>query len=206
MENISILQSSITELKDALKKGDMNYNVIFYVLIIIASFIWEPGILLLIWYIIIMGIIKTILLRCLSKIEYLNTELFRSRNSIDGFSMIEEKFTIVYNIIKVTIIYNKVLQGSVIKIWKHIQINTGDLFQDFFYKECSFIYTILKDLHSDLSIRLAKQQKVLESAKWEVEKNIKWTTDLNQVSELQKARLDKQIEQFEELQRVLVKV
>ena len=68
------------------------------------------------------------------------------------------------------------------------------------------IYSILTDLRSDLSIRLAEQQKILESAKWEVSENIKWTTELAQVSELQKARLDKQIEQFEELQRVLVKV
>lgn len=69
-----------------------------------------------------------------------------------------------------------------------------------------FFYKILTDLRSDLSIRLAEQQQSLESARSEVEKNIAWTTELNQVSELQRARLDRQIEQFEELQRVLVKV
>ncbi len=61
-------------------------------------------------------------------------------------------------------------------------------------------------LRSDLQTRLTEQQKSLEWAKAEVEKNIQWTTELNQVSELQKARLDRQIEQFEELQRVLVKM
>lgn len=69
-----------------------------------------------------------------------------------------------------------------------------------------FIISVLTDLRSDLSIRITEQQQSLESAKSEVEKNIAWTTELNQVSELQRARLDRQIEQFEELQRVLVKV
>lgn len=66
--------------------------------------------------------------------------------------------------------------------------------------------SILTDLRSDLSIRLIEQEQILKSTKSEVESNIKWTTLLEQVSELQKTRLDKQIEQFEELQRVLIKV
>ncbi len=69
--------------------------------------------------------------------------------------------------------------------------------------------TVLKTLLNlwfDLQIRLTEQQKNLEWAKSEIEANIQWTTELNQVSELQKARLDRQIEQFEELRRVLVKV
>ena len=72
--------------------------------------------------------------------------------------------------------------------------------------ELQYFILLLTDLRSDLSIRLAEQQSTLESAKSEVEKNITWTTELNQVSELQRARLDRQIEQFEELQRVLVKI
>lgn len=69
-----------------------------------------------------------------------------------------------------------------------------------------WVLLTLTDLRSDLSIRLAEQKSTLKSAKSEVEKNITWTTELNQVSELQRTRLDRQIEQFEELQRVLVKV
>ena len=53
---------------------------------------------------------------------------------------------------------------------------------------------------------MTHQQSILQSTKTEVEKNIHGTTELDQVSELQRARLDRQIEQFEELQRVLVKV
>ncbi len=65
---------------------------------------------------------------------------------------------------------------------------------------------ILTDLRWDLDTRIREQQRSLEWAKVEVEKHIRWTSELEQVSELQKARLDRQIEQFEELQRVLVKV
>lgn len=72
-------------------------------------------------------------------------------------------------------------------------------------KEAIFVQLILTDLRSDLAIRLSEQQKTLEQAKSEVEQTIKWSTELEQVSELQQARLDRQIEQFEELQKVLVK-
>lgn len=72
--------------------------------------------------------------------------------------------------------------------------------------ELEYITLILIDLRSDLQLRLTEQKNTLESAKSEVEKNIAWTTELNQVSELQRARLNRQIEQLEELQRVLVKV
>lgn len=68
-----------------------------------------------------------------------------------------------------------------------------------------WILTIISDLRSDLQIRLAEQQQTLEQAKSEVEQTIKGSTELKQVSELQQARLDRQIAQFEELQRVLVK-
>ncbi|NRH21199.1 hypothetical protein HOO68_04090 [Candidatus Gracilibacteria bacterium] len=72
--------------------------------------------------------------------------------------------------------------------------------------ELEYITLILIDLRSDLQLRLTEQKNTLESAKSEVKKNIRGTTELNKVSELQGARLDKQIEQFEELQRVLMKV
>ena len=67
------------------------------------------------------------------------------------------------------------------------------------------IMAVIQDMISDLQLRLEEQQKTLEQAKSEVEQNIHGTSELNQVSELQRARLDQQIEQFKELQRVLVK-
>jgi hypothetical protein len=68
-----------------------------------------------------------------------------------------------------------------------------------------WILSVLTNLRFDLQFRITEQQGKIEQAKSEVEQNIKWTTELNQVSELQQARLDKQIEQFKELQRVLIK-
>jgi flagellar motility protein MotE (MotC chaperone) len=65
---------------------------------------------------------------------------------------------------------------------------------------------IIEKLRSDLATRLAEQRSALESAKTEVEKNITGTPELMTVSEVQRVRLDRQIEQFEELQRVLVRV
>ena len=99
---------------------------------------------------------------------------------------------------------------------KLIFINSCILYFHFGSEKSSFSLTlsysltwmnmILQNLRSDLTLRLAEQQKTLEWAKSDVEMNIRWSTELNAVSELQKARLDRQIEQFEELQRVLVKV
>ncbi len=84
------------------------------------------------------------------------------------------------------------------KIW--------ELYEQFYILIWIFIVNLLTKLRSDLKIRLDEEEKILESAKSEVEKNIQWTTELDDVSKMQKTRLDRQIEQFEELQRVLVKV
>ena len=65
---------------------------------------------------------------------------------------------------------------------------------------------ILIDIQSDLSYRISEQKSTLEKAKSEVSQHVQWTTELNEISELQQSRLDRQIEQFEELQRVLVRV
>ena len=65
---------------------------------------------------------------------------------------------------------------------------------------------IIYHLKSQLIEHIAKQQQILESAKTEVEQNITGTPELLAVSEAQQVRLDRQIEQFEELQRVLVRV
>ena len=91
-------------------------------------------------------------------------------------------------------------------IWFACNSSANQIYQTFLQSEVLFLISILTDLRSDLSIRLAEQEQILESAKSEVEKNIQWTTELNKVSELQRARLDRQIEQFEELQRVLIRV
>ncbi len=69
-----------------------------------------------------------------------------------------------------------------------------------------FFINFIQNLRSDLQLRLTEQQQTIEQAKSEVSEHIHGTDELNQVSELQRQRLDRQIEQFEELQRVLVKI
>lgn len=69
-----------------------------------------------------------------------------------------------------------------------------------------FYLKILNDLKIDFITEIEKKVTELQSAKSETTSNISWTPELSKVSDLQKARLDRQIEQFEELQRVLVKV
>ncbi len=77
---------------------------------------------------------------------------------------------------------------------------------NYFDNLLQYLLLILTDLRSDLQIRLIEKQQTLKKAEVEIENNIYWTPELSQVSELQMARLDREIEQFEELQRVLVKV
>lgn len=107
----------------------------------------------------------------------------------------------------------KITELSNILLWKFINfwnLQKKTNYQDeeirnFVKEEVNKIWNILLDLRSDLQIRLTEQKQILKSAKSEVTENIQWTTDLARVSELQRKRLDKQIEQFEELQKVLVK-
>lgn len=69
-----------------------------------------------------------------------------------------------------------------------------------------YFILLLDNLKSDLVRKIRDMGKTIESASYSLSTHIHWTDELNQVSELQRQRLDKQIEQFEDLQRVLVKV
>lgn len=62
------------------------------------------------------------------------------------------------------------------------------------------------NIKGDLSENIYSIQESLISAKSDVAKNITGTPDLMKVSELQQARLDSQIQEFEKLQKILVKV
>ncbi len=132
-----------------------------------------------------------------------------TRNNILNHLKIHKK---LINTIDITDAIDDIMENMKtmqVLIWESISLtrkSTLSIFRDLAKKELLFCTGILEDLRSDLSIRLTEQQQSLESAKSEVEKNIQWTTELESVSELQRARLDRQIEQFEELQKVLVKV
>lgn len=97
---------------------------------------------------------------------------------------------------KLSLLWNYAYSQNSEYLFKYLRLQDSQI---------SHCIQILLNLKSDLTLNINEQQKSLKSAKSEVEENIQWTTELDQVSELQKTRLDKQIEQFEELQRVLVK-
>lgn len=151
----------------------------------------------------------------LRSIRQLNIELFLTIKPLDKINILEIKINQIQKFMRKLFIFRKLSFGSVITISKYNEINIDSLFKYFFNKECEFIAVILNNLRSDLQIRLREQQQALEQAKSEVEK-LKQTPlaplltggfgkELNQVSELQQARLDWQIAQFEELQKVLIK-
>ncbi len=130
-------------------------------------------------------IITTILNKEEKKISNIETIL----NSIESLRLIMRRFSIMRKL-----------------FWYLLTKTTNNALN--IYSETVHInaLNILYDLRNDLTLRIDSKKNILESAKSEVSKNIQWTTELDQVSELQKGRLDRQIEQFEELQRVLVKV
>ncbi len=139
-------------------------------------------------------IIQNFFKRILDKISLLNNNIW----TIDVIENILQKTREIYKIF-ITINTKKKL------LLIAGRSETKKYFVDYSNIILKYLIVILTDLRSDLQIRLTEQQKILESAKTEVTENIQWTSNLAQVSELQKVRLDKQIEQFGELQRVLVR-
>lgn len=100
------------------------------------------------------------------------------------------------------------------QIYRLLESNTATLanaknswkYKRFIDKELVFFHKILSDLRSDISIHLLEQQSLLHSAKSDLTKNLTWTPELLAVSEAQKLRLDRQISQFEELQKKLARM
>ncbi|MBX9809778.1 hypothetical protein K2X92_05300 [Candidatus Gracilibacteria bacterium] len=182
--------------------------VIIFILIFYAN-----QIQLIIWLILSIVpalLITTIILSPLKKeiIELTNTikiykEIPRIQSSIQGYDEIE---TLIINIDKG---YDNLyyLKYSILLkiISKFGNISKFDI-QGFVDHNIREFQKVIFDFKNDLGVHINEQQKILESAKLEVENNIKGTPELEEVSELQKIRLDNQVKQFEELQRVLVKV
>lgn len=118
--------------------------------------------------------------------------------SIDSFEEIVKNTSYIRSIMRILFFIRKIFtffrEKTIIKeIDRLLKLYIDDL------------HDFLTSLRSDLSIRLTEQQKLLESAKSEIDSSLKYMSELTQVSELQKARLDRQIEQFGELQKVLLK-
>ncbi len=134
-----------------------------------------------------------------SEILALNKTLQKSKNKIDDIDSISSKIE------QISYLFQDLIYNSHFTSLLYSRITSKEQLQ-LINDELLLLIDYLTDLRSDLKIRLIEHQKTLKNAEIEVETNIHWTTELNQVSELQKARLDRQIEQFEELQRVLIKI
>ena len=96
----------------------------------------------------------------------------------------------------------KLLRGTKELFKKH----QNTILEDFINKEIQFILIVLHDLKWDIFDKMTAQKLTIEETKNLLQENIKGTPELDAMSSSQQSRLDQQIEQFEELQRVLVKV
>lgn len=97
------------------------------------------------------------------------------------------------------------------KVYKIIQkYNSGKIFDKTLEKEVllnqiQYFLMVIEFLKQDIISIINKNKAQLKIWIKNTEQ-ISISPELNQVSEIQKIRLDRQIEQFEELQRVMVKV
>lgn len=71
---------------------------------------------------------------------------------------------------------------------------------------CTLSLFALKKTNSELIVKIEQQKDIVLKAVSQLSENITGKKEFDKNLELQRARLDRQIEQFEELQRVLVKV
>jgi len=130
---------------------------------------------------------------------------------IEAHEDIYNNIELIENIDEILIKTNKIheLQNRLSKMRFFVFIFSPRNWKEFtetIYQSLFWCIEILANLRSDLWYILQEQTSTLEKAKSSLSTHVHWTTELNQVSELQRARLDKQIGQFEELQRVLVRV
>ncbi len=70
--------------------------------------------------------------------------------------------------------------------------------------ELWFLINFSFELKEQLSEEIKEQRNKILNSKSDIEENLSWTPELLEVSEAQKLRLDRQIEQFEELQKRLL--
>lgn len=119
-----------------------------------------------------------------------------------------ENYTIEVIVWKLSIIHRTILRLITSLHYTIIFLNNSgkDFLKEKIQKEIEYFYLYLKRLQEDTLSIIQKQTKSLEKTRFEVLKNIAWTTELNQVSLFQQQRLNRQIEQFEELKKRLVKM
>ncbi len=163
------------------------------------TYIWSFMLLIFVLIIIIVFsiiVFSTYIIRSLIEAS----EIFqKSKVIIEPIAIIMKNSQYIYMLISRLYRMNKFISF----FWDIKAISKIDTYLE---KYINDLVNFLLNLRSDLATHLTEQRSILESAKTEVEQNITGTPELLAVSEAQKLRLDRQIEQFEELQRVLVRV
>ena len=141
----------------------------------------------------------------LSILKNLRNGVFSLYEKLQSTTLVMENIGDLENII--TDIYRELWNIRKLLIFDFFFSENGRMkLQELWNLVTYIVLSLPNNLRSDLATRLAEQQQILESAKTEVEQNIIGTPEILALSEIQKTRLDRQIEQFEELQRVLVRV
>ncbi len=217
-----------TALESILKK-DKNYNIYTKFLFFVAIFTsvrfmypamfgmintsfpdWVNLSIATIWFLICLILLPYIFYHIGILPYRIISNLYEKGNSIGSLLKMESKKAgNTENIlIQTQLLYKKLKKIIVLRkvCWWFLRRESNKALDIYFELIQIQAYNLLINLRSDLTLRLTEQQQTLEQAKADVSTHIHWTNELNQVSGLQQARLDKQIEQFEELQRVLLKV
>ncbi len=125
--------------------------------------------------------LKIFLLKDLNEIKSINSYLASDINKISNFNEIQTKVHVLYKTLKRLLFYKKLWFGSFtlyLYKWRYDFVSSHFWGQrklqwnlEWLYNyESSIIYEFLKDLRSDLKLRLREQQQTLEQAKSEVEK------------------------------------
>lgn len=162
--------------------------------------------------------------KLLADLIFLHTYLVDEKEKLSNFEEIYDKLTAMHYLIDELRYYAKYpprlrghsesfrelqwVQESMITHKDKILMMEGNAIniQKLVENEMEFLYSYIDDIIDDLHIRLQEQQDILQEAKSSLSTHIQGTPELLAVSEAQQIRLDRQIEQFEELQRVLVKI
>jgi hypothetical protein len=130
-------------------------------------------------------------------IDTIDTHGISIEETLSGFHLIYKNIITIFR-------WKKMIHWALFyreKGWKVIWENIDH----FLEMEITYIYQLLSNLRSDLYLHIENTQWVLKSSKDEIESATTWTNEFESISELQRARLDKQIEQFEKLQKILMR-
>ncbi len=211
-----MLNTLYRNLEKSLKKNDSYfYGTSIFTILSIILIIWGMSIPFLIsnWGILYMVCIVAWVIsfvngnnwlierrwRVLSDISDKNKALIESVKSVDDIDAILGKVEEIYKLVN--------------------QMNWNLPFTDYFYSdriheiqknifqnEILFLTWVLQDLKKDLSLRLSEQGALLSEAKGKVKKHLDTLPELEDTKRIQEIRLDSQIQEFEKLQKILIKV